>query len=257
MSIFNRPTVYSQIRSSLVKDCKDAGSEAAQSSAEALARMRLDIASEMVDHTFAGFDTGSIVLLYLAWELSKMENAGWQERLRHEANSRGRDYMYSARELDGLPVLGAVIMETLRLHAPVPGNSVRSSPRDRATFLDTPKGQRILLPPDIRIHAQAWSLHRNRLAFPDPARWDPTRWLESDVEQLKEMHRWFWAFGSGSRMCAGNNFAMIELKQLTVSIWRELRSEIVNADGMLHNGGFIGGPLGHNGSYLRLRFTAA
>lgn len=255
MGISHRPTVYSQIRSSLIKERKDAGSEAAQSSAEALARVRYDIASEMADHTFAGFDTGSIVLLYLAWELSKMENAVWQERLRHEAKSRVRDC--SARELDSLPVLRAVIMETLRLHAPVPGNSVRSSPGDRTTFLDTPKGHRILLPPNIRIHAQAWSLHRNPSAFPDPERWNPMRWLESNAEQLKEMQRWFWAFGSGSRMCAGSSFAIIELKRLALSIWKEMRSEIVNADGMVHNGGFISGPLGYEDTYLKLRFTTA
>lgn len=249
-----RPTVYSQLRSSLLRESKELASSKQKSRRELLAISKLEIASEMVDHTFAGSDTGSMVLLYLAYEISKIENLHWQDILRAEANSKGQDC--TSRILDTLPVLHAVIMETLRLHAPVPGNSVRVSPSDRAVVMEVPGQERILLPPNIRIHAQAWSLHRNPSAFPNPEKWDPSRWLESDAAQWKEMHRWFWAFGSGSRMCAGNSFGMLELKRLTASIWKKLSTEIVDERGMVHNGGFLAGPLGHNESYLKLRFKA-
>lgn len=74
----------------------------------------------------------------------------------------------------------------------------------------------ILLPPGVRVSAQAYSLHRNPDVFPDPERWYPDRWLvdenadiHEEEERLKEMHRWFWAFGSGGRMCFGNHFALL------------------------------------------------
>jgi cytochrome P450 len=43
--------------------------------------------------------------------------------------------------------------------------------------------------------------------FPDFETWKPERWLEADKEQKEEMKKWFWAFGSGARMCLGVYFA--------------------------------------------------
>lgn len=77
-------------------------------------------------------------------------------------------------------------------------------------------GHMIPLPPGVRVSAQAYSLHRNEDVFPDAERWDPERWLidarkdpKQEQDRLKEMMRWFWAFGSGGRMCFGNHFALL------------------------------------------------
>jgi hypothetical protein len=52
-------------------------------------------------------------------------------------------------------------------------------------------------------------LHRNGAVFADPEAWEPSRWLRAaDDPQLREMNRWFWAFGSGGRMCVGSNLAL-------------------------------------------------
>jgi len=245
-----RPTVYGQVRNTIAAEQqvktgeKDAAKEQLSPSA------RLHIASEMLDHTFAGFDTGSQVLTYLAWELSKEEHAIWQDKLRSEI-SQVPD-AGDARALDSLRILHAVLQETLRLHTPVAGNQVRVSP-PRPVVFNTPGQPAVTIPPNTRIHSQAWSLHRNPSVFPDPERWSPERWLESSPEQLKEMNRWFWAFGSGARMCAGINLATIELKIVTAGIWRCFRTEIVNGAGMVHSGGYLGGPLGSDGTFLTLR----
>ena len=89
----------------------------------------LRIASEIVDHVFAGFDTGSITMLFLASQLSKPENEGWQEKVRHGGLSLMGDI--TARSMDSLPILNAVIMETLRLYPPGSGNQVCISPSKR------------------------------------------------------------------------------------------------------------------------------
>ncbi|KAK6432132.1 hypothetical protein LTR95_011697 [Oleoguttula sp. CCFEE 5521] len=206
----------------------------------------------MVDHIFAGFDTGSITLMFLAWQVSKPENSDWQQQLCCEV---ARLDTLDSRTLDKQPVLHAVIMESLRLHAPVGGNQVRISPSNRTVLLQHPDNISTEIPPGTRIHAQAWSLHRNPAVFPEPDSWNPDRWLSSSSSQILEMNRWFWAFGSGSRMCAGTNLAMIEQKSVTAAVWRAYKTELVDGEAMVQNMGFIGGPLGKDGIYLTVRLT--
>jgi cytochrome P450 len=68
------------------------------------------------------------------------------------------------------------------------------------------------IPGGVRVGAQAHSLHRNAEVYPEPEKWDHTRWMDDKngyaEEQRKERDKWFWAFSSGGRMCVGSNFAM-------------------------------------------------
>jgi cytochrome P450 len=54
-------------------------------------------------------------------------------------------------------------------------------------------------------------LHRNSDAFPEPTRFDPTRWIDQPAEVAKARERCFVPFSRGSRMCIGQNLAMCEL----------------------------------------------
>ena len=49
-----RPTVYAQVRASLLAEVNERSSKSEVSAEEAVAKVRLEIASEMVDHIFAG-----------------------------------------------------------------------------------------------------------------------------------------------------------------------------------------------------------
>lgn len=44
-------------------------------------------------------------------------------------------------------------------------------------------------------------IHRNETYFPDPTRFDPTRWL--DPKEVRRIDKAFVPFGKGSRGCAG------------------------------------------------------
>jgi cytochrome P450 len=68
------------------------------------------------------------------------------------------------------------------------------------------------------------------------------------------MVKWFWAFGSGGRMCVGSNLALLEMKNVMVSIWGQFSTEVVDDEGMVHNGGYLAEPLGKDGKFLMLRF---
>ncbi len=180
----------------------------------ALSNFDLSVTSEIFDHVLAGQETAGLALTYLSWRLS--QSLELQEQLRAElltlspnmqlAAGSGTSVMPDTKQLDSLPLLHAVLTETLRLHAPIPGPQPRETPAP---------GCRIgpyQVPGGVRIAALAYALHRDETAFPEPEKWDYPRWLASraddDDEDRKRRSRQFWAFGSGGRMCIGSNFAM-------------------------------------------------
>lgn len=251
------PNVYSQLRGALLKDNASKGDDRKVS--EQVQSQRLETASEMLDHTLAGFDTSSITLTFLAYELSLPENLQWQSRLRAELATV--DDISSAKALDALPILQAILMECLRLHAAIPGNQPRITPPN-ATI-----GPYTNIPANIRVQAQAWSLHREPSVFPDPLTFAPDRWLDkavhpdlgsSTADDLKEMSRWFWAFGSGGRMCVGSNLAILDMKAIIAGIWKRFETEVVDVEGMVHKGCYVADPKGtQEGKYCVLRVKEA
>ncbi|EME83790.1 uncharacterized protein MYCFIDRAFT_202777 [Pseudocercospora fijiensis CIRAD86] len=227
------PTVYTQLRNTLLKD--DHNPPASDH--------RLTLASELLDHTLAGFDTSGITLTWLAWQLSKPVHKTWQHRIRHEISttplSSPSHHPLDAKTIDNLPTLHAILMESLRLHPAIPGNQPRLTPPN--TTLAHIRN----LPANIRVQAQAYTLHREPSIFPSPEIWDPNRWLLLlSPTTEKNLHRWFWAFGSGGRMCVGKNLAILDLKAAMVGVWGKFETEIVEDRGMVANGGYMGEPLG-------------
>ncbi|KAH0021096.1 cytochrome P450, partial [Aureobasidium melanogenum] len=164
------PTVYGQLRGMLKKQEKSTEKRNNQLSQE----QRLDLASEMLDHLAAGFDTSGITLTYLAWELSRPCNAAIQSALRKELLSlrlhcptTTKDStisLPSPKDIDDLPLLHAVVMETLRLHAAIPGGQPRVTPAN--TTLGPPGAEVHGIPAGVRVVSAAHSLHRNPEVFP-------------------------------------------------------------------------------------------
>ncbi len=110
---------------------------------------------------------------------------------------------FTQRELHNLPLLDAVLMETLRLHSANPGSWPRRVPVTGCRL-----GPYSNIPAGTVVSASSYSLHRNGEIFPQPEEWRPKRWLDVSSEKHSEMMRWFWAFGSGARMCLGRYFAI-------------------------------------------------
>lgn len=207
----NEPVVLGALLSGIEKEksLKGSGSVLVE---ETLKYPELSVASEMIDHLAAGHETSGITLTYLSWHLSL--NLPLQKALRAElltlspnmSLSNSSKDIPSSKDLDSLPLLHATLMETLRVHAAIPGGQPRMTPYPSCSLggYEVPGG--------VRVGAQAHSVHRNADVFPDPKKWDHVRWLDGEngmtEEQRKERDRWFWAFSSGGRMCIGSNFAM-------------------------------------------------
>jgi cytochrome P450 len=208
----NEPVVFGSLLAGIHKEEKK-GSESVLNDTT-LRYPQLSIASEMIDHLAAGHETSGITMTYLSWHLS--QDLALQDALRKELLSLSPNMLLekssvhnipSSKDLDNLPLLHAVLMETLRLRAAIPGGQPRMTPFPSCTlgsFTDIPGG--------VRVGAQAHSVHRNAVVFPDPEKWDHMRWMDGEngytEEQRRERDRHFWAFSSGGRMCVGSNFAM-------------------------------------------------
>lgn len=192
------PIVYNQVHQSTLKNPFPYPQE-------------LQIATELQDHLAAGHETSGITLCYLFHELSLHPEL--QKQLRKECltlspmleypSATSTPELPSPQSMDALPLLHACLMETLRIHAAIPGPEPRITPSKHTSLAGSPP-----LPAGVRVSSQPYTLHRRADVFPDPEVWKPERWLEASEEQKTEMGRWFWAFGSGGRMCIGSNFAM-------------------------------------------------
>ncbi|EEP81715.1 conserved hypothetical protein [Uncinocarpus reesii 1704] len=233
--IESQPTVYKQLKMSMIKQL---GLKNEKAVPEHMSnQLRMDIACELYDQLTAGHETSAVALTYLYWELSR--NPELQRELRKELRGLSPSINFpihsetvpnlpSPKDIDALPLLNAVITETLRLHAPIPGLQPRVTPSPMSSL-----GGYHQIPPNTRVNAQAYSLHRNLDVFPEPELWLPKRWLKpGDSPEMENMKRWFWAFGSGGRMCVGSNFALQEMKLVVAAIYSNYTTTIVDDDGI-------------------------
>ncbi|KAK5697833.1 hypothetical protein LTR97_006791 [Elasticomyces elasticus] len=199
------PTVYQQFKRSLEKE-----GLSSIPSIEKFSRLsghgtitcspqQLEIAAEVGDQIHASDETLSITLTYAIWELSR--NSDMQQRLRQECQALGPSVRANSEEalpvanvVDELPLLHAVIMETLRVHPVVAGGQARVTPHGKVSKL----GQFENIPGGCRVQSYARFLHHNPDVFPDPLAWYPERWLPSagtkQSSGVDEKMRWFWAF---------------------------------------------------------------
>jgi cytochrome P450 len=190
--IKDRPVVWQQLQNTMAKATKEEGESV----------LRNQIASEVLDHLAAGFDTSGITLAYVVHELSQHPEI--QARLRAELLSLSPQLIPSsaptlpdAKTVDNLPFLHAIIWETLRLHSAIPGPQPRFTPPQGCRL--GPEDASYHIPSGVRVSASAGLLHLNEEVFERANEWRPERWLGLDKleeEKRRDMEsRWFWAFG--------------------------------------------------------------
>jgi hypothetical protein len=110
------------------------------------------------------------------------------------------------QDLDRLPLLDAIIKETMRLRSPTPGPQRRVVPSGGVTV------NGYFVPADTIIGTSQRAVHRNEEVFPEPDVWKPERWMKDALNKElgdKDPSKWWWAFGSGAMSCSGKDFALI------------------------------------------------
>lgn len=145
----------------------------------------------------AGHETTSNAISWALFILSSLPDL--QEEVAAEAQSAiatGVD----PKLPDRLPVLRAVLEETLRLYPSAPRMDREAVEADRLGDVDIAAGDIVSIWP--------WLLHRHEKLWTDPDRFDHRRFLG---EERKNRHRFqYIPFGGGPRTCVGARFAMAE-----------------------------------------------
>lgn len=160
------------------------------------------IAMECDDHLSASHLALGTAFSYAMYELSRDSDS--QRALREELLTLGEPSdQRLAQRLANLPVLDAVITETLRTRTPSPGPFPRIVPESGCRVAG-----KFNISGGTFVSSSAWALHFNPIPFPSLEVWRPERWLEADEETLAEMRKWIWAFGSGPHMCIGIHYSM-------------------------------------------------
>ncbi|EAS30709.3 cytochrome P450 monooxygenase [Coccidioides immitis RS] len=199
---------------------------------------RHELASECLDHL-------GITFSYVILNLSR--NLEIQEQLRQELLSISQPFRYhnekrtelpTPQTLEALPFLNAVIKESLRLRNTAPTLNPRITPTGRKVTI----GPCDNVPAGTRVGAFAWCLHRNEEGYPNPRTWDPMRWIvDSSDPKAGARERWWWAFGSGSRQCLGQNLAFELMRFAVTAIYTNFRTSIIDDSAFAGDETFVTG----------------
>lgn len=121
-----------------------------------------DVQNEARDFIIAGSDTTGVTLTYVTWAVISQPEL--QAKLEEEVAGLKDDY--NDAELEKLPLLNAVILETLRLYGAAPGSLPRAVPKGGATLGG------YYIPGGMTVSTQSWTLHRDESLFKDAERYE-------------------------------------------------------------------------------------
>ncbi|KAM4823044.1 cytochrome P450 11B3, mitochondrial-like isoform X1 [Urocitellus parryii] len=168
------------------------------------------IKANTIELTAGSVDTTAFPLVMTLFELARNPNV--QEALRQE--SLAAEASISAnpqRAPSELPLLRAALKETLRLY-PVGSILERTTSSDLVL-------QNYHIPAGTLVHMYLYPMGRNPALFPNPERYIPQRWLDS------QLHFHHLAFGFGVRQCLGRRLAEVEMLLLLHHVLKSFQVE--------------------------------
>jgi cytochrome P450 len=157
-----------------------------------------------------------------------LDHPVWFDRIYQELKTELDDIPENvpASRLARLPVLNAVIDETMRLFPALPQDFQRVVPPEGVEFCGK------FLPGGTILNPQMYTVHTDPNLWEDPDSFKPERWLkENPTDQLNES----FPFSRGVHACIGRNLAMSELRMLLSMLVYYFKFERVGNDDMSFN----------------------
>ena len=115
-------------------------------------------------------------------------------------------------ETASMPYFNACVRETLRIRPPTPVNLPRYVAEGGMVIGG------VWVPETVEVAANPHLIHRNRDIFgQDVDSFRPERWLEN-TEQRRLMEKYDFAWGYGSRRCAGKSIALMDSHKFVLQV---------------------------------------
>ena len=163
----------------------------------------------------AGHETTSNALTWTWYLLS--QHPAVEARFHEEIDRVLGDRRITADDLASLPYTRMVLSESMRLYPPAYAIGRRALEDYQVEGITVPRGSLVVVSPLVTQRDARW--------FPDPERFDPSRWTP-DAQASRPKFSYF-PFGGGTRMCIGDQFAWTEGMLLLATLAQRWRAELV------------------------------
>jgi cytochrome P450 len=182
------------------------------------------IRDQMLTMLIAGHDTSTALL---AWALFLLgSHPEIMAQVKAEVDAVLGDEPPLPGHLPHMPLLDAVIKETLRLYPPIHVSNRRAA--EETTI------QGYAIPPNLRVMASIYLTHRDEEIWEEPENFCPHRFTEES--RGKRPPFTYLPFGGGPRNCIGAAFAQVEAKAVLARILQQFDLELLKKDVRLHMG---------------------
>ncbi|XP_029011549.1 cytochrome P450 3A40-like isoform X2 [Betta splendens] len=166
-----------------------------------------EILSQAMIFIFAGYETSSSSLSFLAYNLAR--NPDVMKKLQREIDSTFPNKApVEYQELMQMEYLDSVINESLRLY-PIAARLERVT---KATV----EINGLVIPKNMVVMIPTWPMHRDPDVWPEPEVFRPERFSKENKETIDPYT--YMPFGAGPRNCIGMRFALVVMKLAVVEI---------------------------------------
>jgi cytochrome P450 len=156
------------------------------------------VRDEALTLLLAGHETTANALSW-CWHLLG-QNSETEVRFHKEVDDVLAGKAPSFDDVPRLPYTTGVFAEALRLYPPAWAIG-------RKAIADYTIGE-FVLPAESIVLTSPFVVHRDSRWFPEPEKFDPTRWQNDDAEKRPKFS--YFPFGGGTRVCIGERFAWAE-----------------------------------------------
>lgn len=179
------------------------------------------VTATAVSIAFAGSDNTAVTITAIFYYLLK--NPRCYERLMAELDDAAATGKIPSTPGDiptwdqsqKLVYLNAVIKEAQRLYPSVGGLLERRTPPQGATIMGK------WYPGGTLVGCNGWIIHKRKEIFGEDCEdFRPERWIDGDKENIRNMNKYFFAFGAGARACIGRNISLLEIGKMVPTCLR-------------------------------------
>jgi cytochrome P450 len=174
-----------------------------------------ELRDQLITLFLAGHETTALTLSYTFLLLAQNKDA--EEALAAELDRVLAGRLPTVGDVPELTYTEWVIKESMRLYPPAWTLGREALEDCEIGGFHIPKGSQLVM--------SQWVVHRDPRFWPEPERFDPSRWGEERTKNLPLCA--YFPFGDGPRVCIGSNFAMMEAILILAAIAQRFRLDLV------------------------------